>query len=608
MKLPPWQPGLKGLIYLPAKGSLPKQRKRPYSIYYIDAKGQLIFRDGPMTCTEAYERVEILAEKEGIKPFGCPEGDRYKRLISQGYLKLKSDAQDENETAKNPDRNQNSKGFTSSQVLKNNSQLITNHETFDYLFDNWAEEAVQVAGFTANKPKQNDRIPIIIKKKVVRLWEKSICYPDKKPARFRMLDNKRGGPYSWFSYYKSNQTIYPNWEYFVQVAAFHDLIIEYGYVPEWLIFEYHEIVPPVEVAVDICVKLPDGSKIFVEVKENKSQWEALISDVRILGNKGVNLSSKDRGNDPLRKAKYIAAGRPDFFVGYCPDGFDSYKVRYSSGMRFSLEPSELPHAKTFVNVPPSNPEPNESSDEVVGLIERLITFLQEGFDDPIKIFDYLQSRKKCFDCNINCKTHMPNFFESKSWDLEEFFQWSWSWYTSNKYEEPINIVFILSRVAQFLEQELGLKESEILNTFKMEFKGSIKGKEFPVPPCLWKGVGGIEVSKKFIGQKSVKGLACDFYLLKPFPPLIAEVKVAVPQRKGTNKQYFYSFLKDLDKCKKWLHDPYVEKRFGHKFKYALAILIDMSGKSEIREKWSTDINEEELLKDGIFARLISPFK
>jgi hypothetical protein len=216
-------------------------------------------------------------------------------------------------------------------------------KNFDALFDKWANEAVAIAQFVGEKPKK-DRIPISVQMKVAKLWEIGFCYPGPKPACFRMADAKRGGPYNWFSYYPSNKTIYTNREYFVQVAAFHDLVLEYGYPESWLTFEYNESMPPVSLAIDIGIKLPDGQKVFVEVKERKEQWEALILAVKAIGREGVDLVKPDRGNDALRKAKYIAAGRPEFFIGYSAEGFDAYKVGYESGFRFKLEPSNLPKA------------------------------------------------------------------------------------------------------------------------------------------------------------------------------------------------------------------------------------------------------------------------
>ncbi len=238
------------------------------------------------------------------------------------------------------------KGTTSEQA-DDKTMKTSLIDYFNAIFDEWAQQAVRAAGFPAAKPEQQDRIPDSVKIKIAQLWQSQICYPDTQPARFRILDGKRGGPYKWFSYFKSNQTIYPNWEYFVQVAAFHDLVCDYGYPRQWLQFEYNESVKPVSLSVDIGILFPDGRKAFVEVKERRDQWQVLLTGLHPLGRQGVDLNSSDRGNDPLRKAKYIVAGRPAFFVGYYPDSFEVYKVACSAKNRFTLKPAALPQAQEF---------------------------------------------------------------------------------------------------------------------------------------------------------------------------------------------------------------------------------------------------------------------
>jgi len=245
------------------------------------------------------------------------------------------------------------KDILSGQSRKSPKNIMNTHkvpssiETFDILFDEWAKEAIHSAGFPAEEPRQEGRIPEIVKKKIVSLWKMGLCYPDEKPASFRMADSKRSGPYQWFSYYPTTQTITPNWEYFVQIAAFHDLVVEYGYNPSWMKFEYSEPVPPGWLDVNIGIKFPDGRKAFVEVEERKDQWEVLISAIKSIGVSGVDLKALDRGKPSLRKAKNIVAGRPDFFAGYFPDGFDSFRVRYESEGRFILEPARLPGVQTL---------------------------------------------------------------------------------------------------------------------------------------------------------------------------------------------------------------------------------------------------------------------
>jgi hypothetical protein len=64
-------------------------------------------------------------------------------------------------------------------------------EVFDALFNKWAGEGLQVASFPAEKPQQGSRVPIIVKRKVAQVCEMKICFPDSKPACFRMADSKK---------------------------------------------------------------------------------------------------------------------------------------------------------------------------------------------------------------------------------------------------------------------------------------------------------------------------------------------------------------------------------------------------------------------------------
>lgn len=92
MKLFDWRPGLSGLICLPEEGSLPGQKPRLYFIAEIDEKGLYEVREDLMRWWEAYyNQFPKLAEQEGKKPFKTPEGENYKRLLNQGYFRLKAD-------------------------------------------------------------------------------------------------------------------------------------------------------------------------------------------------------------------------------------------------------------------------------------------------------------------------------------------------------------------------------------------------------------------------------------------------------------------------------------------------------------------------------------
>jgi hypothetical protein len=247
----------------------------------------------------------------------------------------------------------------------------------------------------------------------------------------------------------------------------------------------------------------------------------------------------------------------------------------------------------------------------VALIESLLTFLQEGFQAPKSILKYLQGRGKCGDdkCKTRgCERLIPYFSDIKPWNrdsLNEFFAWSRQWYKPNLnyYEEPINAVFTLPRIAQFLEQKLCLDQLEINQIFQMEFKGGGEFRSF-VPPCLWKGKSPVCSGKRFRNHE----MCCDFYvkdLKNDFPTIVGEIKVAVPPQSGN---IFMNFLKDIDKCREWLKpdtSKYVNEKFKIKrFDYALAIFIDLTGDDKYYNSWKSDINQNDYLQENIFVRCI----
>lgn len=458
-------------------------------------------------------------------------------------------------------------------------------QSFDDLFTGWANAALIDGGYTTRTIPSHDRIPSTVKEKVVELWESGIIRPDRNEAYFCIADRKNGNGsrYKWFS--KGEGQIVPNWEYFVQLAGFRDLLVEYGYPKEWMKFEHHESTQSVNVAVDIGIKMPGGDTIFVEVKETDIQLTNLISETRRIGEAGFSLDEPDRGNDPLRKAKYIIGGHPSYFAGYSPAGFDAYQVIYHEGNRFRLVKTELP------------PAPKES----LSMIDRLVSYLEDGFKEPLKTIERLRSSARCSGdaCSVNCHDLLSHFSQSKAWSDKTFFHWCSQWYASERYEEPLNAFFTLPMVGMFLAKQ-GLKPNEIARAFEMEFKGGGRLAHM-VPSCLFKGTRPVSIEKRINGHY----MCADFVLLPPLPPVAAEIKVAMPD--GNAKVAFDLFRKDLRKCEEWLKpdaNPHIEKRFGiDRFDSALALLIDLGCKG-LGDLWRSGINEDEFRRKGIVVKRI----
>jgi len=257
-------------------------------------------------------------------------------------------------------------------------------------------------------------------------------------------------------------------------------------------------------------------------------------------------------------------------------------------------------------------------------IKKLLAFLEVGFQNPIKIINYLQSSDKCNQPNCLtkcCKPLIPYFSgkkRNKLWSLEvldKFDECRRKWYKPrvNYYEEPLNAFFTLPRIAQFLEEEMKLFSEEIIEIFKMEYKG-LGEKEFFVPNCLWKGKkeDWVAIPKEFNGGKR---MCCDFYFKnykknkENIPNFVGEIKFAIPHQRHN---VWNEYKKDIEKCIEWLKPdttPYLVERFNIiKFDYALAILIDLTGGETYSNLWNSEMKQMEAkyLKERVFVRLIQP--
>lgn len=114
-----------------------------------------------------------------------------------------------------------------------------------------------------------------------------------------------------------------NREYFTQFATLVSLITEYGYLLKDCHFEYH--------LMDICVFKNKKPFIYVETKINDYQAEKLYREIREKYSKNLDLFEKvpDRGNDALRKAKYIFQDKPKYFWLVTPKQKIAFIIEYT---------------------------------------------------------------------------------------------------------------------------------------------------------------------------------------------------------------------------------------------------------------------------------------
>lgn len=124
-----------------------------------------------------------------------------------------------------------------------------------------------------------------------------------------------------------------NREYLTQFAALSALAYDYAYRPDdcWLECDF----------MDVCVMRPQTSTpyIYVEVKAPKRVTEMAILLKKIESYApGIAhfLDELDRGNDPLRKAKYIFKNKPEYLWLFTPKNRHAFKINYTNE-GFALE-------------------------------------------------------------------------------------------------------------------------------------------------------------------------------------------------------------------------------------------------------------------------------
>ena len=122
----------------------------------------------------------------------------------------------------------------------------------------------------------------------------------------------------------------PCWELFVQLADY-----------AWLrtVAERHgQEVRLEDRLMDLTVRAGSRLVLYVEHKTTRALAEKLLFQMRQHGDKGFNLDDPDRGNDALRKAKYLARdGSHPIYVGLSALNYRRlFKVEYLEGNRFRL--------------------------------------------------------------------------------------------------------------------------------------------------------------------------------------------------------------------------------------------------------------------------------
>ncbi len=150
----------------------------------------------------------------------------------------------------------------------------------------------------------------------------------------------RGGQFTIT--HQGQRHVAPCWELFVQLADY-----------AWLrtVGQRHELTVRLEDRLmDLTVRTANRIVLYVEHKTTRQNATKLLSGMRKYGDRGFGLDDPDRGDDALRKAKYLvrADSHPIYF-GLSAIGYHQlFKVEYLDGDRFRLNDDARPFSAPLV--------------------------------------------------------------------------------------------------------------------------------------------------------------------------------------------------------------------------------------------------------------------
>jgi hypothetical protein len=138
---------------------------------------------------------------------------------------------------------------------------------------------------------------------------------------------RRGGQFTIT--HQGARQVAPCWELFVQLADY-----------AWLrtVAERHrQKVRLEDRLMDLTVRAGSRLVLYVEHKTTRQIAEKLLVGMRLYGAKGFELDDPDRGDDALRKAKYLVRSEHPVYFGLSAVGYRQlFKVEYLEDNRFQL--------------------------------------------------------------------------------------------------------------------------------------------------------------------------------------------------------------------------------------------------------------------------------
>jgi hypothetical protein len=216
--------------------------------------------------------------------------------------------------------------------------------TFAAMFAGAARDKARGHGYPL--PEDNlilewiERIPLGVRVEIGRGLQVGLVLPVAGGHEFRLAGlAETKGPYKWFSANRAGGGPGPNWEYFYHVAEFLRL--------------RRLLAAPYEVRfedglMDISVRQGDRLLWYVEVKAKAAGIEPLLRGVRGYST-GLPLVVSDRGNDSLRKAKYLVRHQPLFLTIIGGEERRHFNVRVGNGTFELLERESSPEAELYGN-------------------------------------------------------------------------------------------------------------------------------------------------------------------------------------------------------------------------------------------------------------------
>lgn len=192
-------------------------------------------------------------------------------------------------------------------------------------------DAFQIATWLA-------RLPEATRSWIGRGFRERIVVPGAEDWTFALTGAAGKGPYAWFSRDRGPGTPSPNWEYFFQVAEFVRTRVALGGSYD-VGFE--------DGLMDVSVRREGRLLWYTEVKTSRSQIEMLLAKLALLGDAGVPHAQPDRGNDALRKAKYLVRHRPPHLTLVGGEDRRHFDIEYQEPVGFTIVeradgPEQLP--------------------------------------------------------------------------------------------------------------------------------------------------------------------------------------------------------------------------------------------------------------------------